>query len=397
MHHDLSPMGGATAVIAWIIQALKDDFALTMLTSRPIDLEALNRFHGTSISDSDLEIVCPNRLVRTILNLDWDYHSIQPVAYLMRVCRKIRENYDLVIGSGTEEMDLGGSGILYVHFPHLARFWGKYRDCGHLPMRSQLGGLLRGETRPWMILAGYSIERMKQATILVNSDWTGEAVRSFYKVPTTTLYPPVTASARCREWEERENGFLCIGRMTPPKRMDIAMSILRRVREHQPDLKLHLVGPRSGHPDHRQYDRSLRDLVRGNRDWVRLHEDLPRDRLLELMGQMRYGIHANRDEHFGIAPAELMASGCIVFVHKSGGQVEIVGRDQRLCYLTDEEAADKIASVLKSPTMQASILNSLAPRRTMFSASEFMRGLRGVVERMTASGNAYLSTGTTVH
>ena len=114
------------------------------------------------------------------------------------------------------------------------------------------------------------------------------------------------------------------------------------------------------------------------------------------MGQMRYGIHLNRDEHFGIAPAELMASGCIVFVHKSGGQVEIVGRDPRLCYSSDEEAADKIASTLKNPAMQASILNSLAPRRMMFSASEFMRGLRGVVERMTASSNACLSTGATV-
>ena len=138
---------------------------------------------------------------------------------------------------------------------------------------------------------------------------------------------------------------------------------------------------------YREYRRTLRDLVRANGDWVQFHEDLPREQLLDLMGRMRYGIHANHDEHFGIAPAELMASGCIVFVHDSGGQVEIVGGDRRLCYASDEEAAGKILRVMDSPAMQASILDFLQSRRAMLSTAAFMRGLCSIVEQMTASAD----------
>jgi glycosyltransferase involved in cell wall biosynthesis len=387
VHHDLSATGGATAVAAWIVQALKNDFDLTILTWKPIDPEVLNRFQGTTIKNSEITTLRPNAIVRAIFNLDRDYGSIQPVAYLMRMTHRIRKNYDLVIASGTEEMDLGGTGLVYVHFPHLARFWTKYHDCEGLPPWSKLLAIVRGETRPWMVMADYSVHRLKEATLLVNSDWTGDKVERFYKLSATTLYPPAIASSNCRESEKRENGFLCIGRLTPAKRMDSVISILGYVREQQPDLKLHLVGPRDDHPDHRDYARKLRDLVHTNREWVILHENMTREDLFELMGRVRYGIHANHDEHFGIAPAEMIASGCIVFVHNSGGQVEIVGRDPRLCYDTDEEAVTKIIGVTGSPALQASILHSLAPRQKMFQPDQFMCGLRAIVDRMIADAN----------
>ena len=110
----------------WIIQALKNDFAVSLLTSQPVDLEHLNRFHGTSIRASDLKIVRPNTVTRTILNLDPDPNSIQLSAYVMRICHRIRPQYDLVISSGTEEADVGAFGLSYIHYPYLSGFWGKY-------------------------------------------------------------------------------------------------------------------------------------------------------------------------------------------------------------------------------------------------------------------------------
>jgi glycosyltransferase involved in cell wall biosynthesis len=364
-----------------MIQALKDDFDLTLLTWRHFSAEVLNRFQGTNIRDSDLKVLRPNPIVRTIINLDRDYGSIQPIAYLMRVIHAIRKNYDLVIGSGTEEMDLGGAGLVYIHFPHLARFWSQYRDCEGLTLWAKLRAMIGGATRPWIVIADYSIKRFRAATLVVNSDWTAEKVRSFYELPTTTLYPPAIRSQDCREWAKRENGFLCLGRITPFKRMDAVISILGQVRLGQPDLTLHLVGVRTEHPGYRGYDRKLDDLINANREWITLHEYMAREELSKLMGRMRYGIHANRDEHFGIAPAEMMASGCIVFVHNSGGQVEIVGEDPRLCFDADEDAIEKIASVVAAPALQASILASLAPRRSMFSPEKFMQGLRTIVDR----------------
>src|SRR5579862_1795022 len=158
VHYDLSMIGGATTVAAWMIQALKDRFELTILTSRSFDTETLNRFFGTSIKISDVTVIRPSVIARTILGLDRGRGSIQPVAYLMRLTHAIRENYDLVICSGTEEMDLGGAGLVYIHFPHLARFWEEYRDCDKLSGWSKLLALIRGETRPWIVLADYSVE-----------------------------------------------------------------------------------------------------------------------------------------------------------------------------------------------------------------------------------------------
>ena len=54
-------------------------------------------------------------------------------------------------------------------------------------------------------------------------------------------------------------------------------------------------------------------------------DDASRDEVRALMATHRYGIHGMREEHFGMAPAELARAGCIVWVPRGGGQMEIVG------------------------------------------------------------------------
>ncbi len=375
----LQPPGGASAVAAWILQALRDDYDLTVLTYDPVRLEALNRFYGTSLRETDLSAVYPQRLVRAALSLDPGEGSIQPAAYLMRMCRRIRHRYDLVMAAGMEEMDLGGPGIMYVHYPHLARFWDKYRDSS-----AGVSGLLRNRTRPWILLAGYSIQRMKQATTLTNSDWTASRIREAYGIHAQTVYPPVTMCASPLPWESRDNSFVCAGRLNSRKRMDWLIAVLSQVRESYRDIRLHLVGTRDEGPEASRYYRDLAELVARNSGWVHLHEDLSREGLLELMGRSRYAIHALRDEHFGIAPAEALMAGCVTFVHDSGGQVEIVGRDSRLCY-SDEDAVEKISVVLASPELQAVLSSSLAARRKFFTVERFTREIRRAVSQAIGS------------
>lgn len=369
----LQPPGGASAVAAWILEALKDEYELAVLAFERVDLTAVNRFYGTSLCDSDLSVIYPNRSIRAVLRLDPGEGNIQPAAYLMRMCRRLRHQYDLVMAAGMEEMDLGGPGLLYVHYPHLARFWEKYRDGS-----AGLPGLLRGETRPWMVLAGYSIERLKQNAILTNSDWTRDRIQEAYGIQARTLYPPVTPCPQALPWESRENGFVCAGRLHARKRMDWVLATLGRVREQHRGIHLHLVGTRDEGREAAEYYRALLGLVAANRGWVQLHEDLSRNGLLDLMGRCRYAIHALREEHFGIAPAEALMAGCIPFVHDSGGQVEIVGSDPRLCY-RDDDAADKISAVLSSEDVQASLRGSLAERRELFTVERFMEGIRDAV------------------
>jgi glycosyltransferase involved in cell wall biosynthesis len=365
-----------------MLEALKDDSDLTVLTERPADFAKLDDFYGTSLRLSRIRVLRPNPLIRTVLRLDPDPGSMQPIAYLMRMCRRYRAAYDLVLAAGMEEMDLGGPGLIYVHYPHLTRFWTRYRDS-----HAGVAGLLRGETRPWMLLAGYSLERVKQNTMLANSDWTRRLIEKAYDVPAQTLYPPVTASPSQLPWDVRENSFVSAGRLHRDKRMDWIIGALSKVRERHPDLRLHLVGTQDEGRQAIIYYRELRRLAEAHGTWVQLHEGMTRTDLLELMGRCRYGIHALIDEHFGIAPAETLMAGCIPFVHDSGGQVEIAGRDPRLCY-SDTDAVAKICAVLASADRQSSIQESLSARRRLFAIERFTEGVRAAVSSAIARSSA---------
>jgi glycosyltransferase involved in cell wall biosynthesis len=379
VHQTWQPPGGANTVAAWIAEALKTHYALTLLTWNPVNTAEINRFYGTSLRPTDFTVIYPNRLLRILFKLDPDPESLQPTAYLMRACRRIRRHYDLVMGAAVEEMDLGGPGLLYVHYPELSRFWRKCRDCAGKPLGIKLLHLLKGETRPWMILADYSLERMKENAILTNSDWTGSLFERIYGVKTRTLYPPVPVSVAERAWSERSNGFLASGRFNSLKRMDWIVATLSQVRKSQPDVTLHLVGTKVVVGDGPMHYRELRRIVDANSNWVSLHENLSRHDLSQLTAQVRYGIHAQINEHFGIAPAEILMGGGIPFVHDSGGQVEISGHDPRLCFTTQEDAVERIKAVMQGTRAQSAILESLAPRRKMFTPARFVEGIREAV------------------
>ena len=79
------PHGGATGVAAWILEALRQDYAVTLLTSKPVDLNLLDRCFGASLTGSALQFRTMAPLVRGILGLDPDHGSIQNHVYPMRL------------------------------------------------------------------------------------------------------------------------------------------------------------------------------------------------------------------------------------------------------------------------------------------------------------------------
>ncbi len=86
-----------------------------------------------------------------------------------------------------------------------------------------------------------------------------------------------------------------------------------------------------------------------------------------------------RKEPFGMAVAELISGGCITFVPNSGGQVEIVGNDERLIYTSREDAVNKILRALREPDYQESLRDHVASRRTLFGSERFVSRIRQVM------------------
>lgn len=225
-------------------------------------------------------------------------------------------------------------------------------------------------------VAGVSSRRDKQNLTLVNSQWTGKIIAELYGIETRTIYPPVPGGYLEIPWDEREDGFVCISRFSPEKELERVISILAEVRDRGRDVTLHLVG---GIWDRRYYRRICHFSNEGAA-WIRVHANLDRSQLIELVSRQRYGIHGMQEEHFGISIAEIAKAGCIMFVPNGGGQVEIVD-DPRLTYNTPKSARDKILRVLDDRKLQASLRTQLCLQAQNFSTERFVRELREVVRR----------------
>jgi hypothetical protein len=65
----LQPPGGGNGVAAWIIQALKEDSEVSVLTWRPVDLAAINRYYGTSLAPTDFKICSLHPALAAMVNL----------------------------------------------------------------------------------------------------------------------------------------------------------------------------------------------------------------------------------------------------------------------------------------------------------------------------------------
>jgi glycosyltransferase involved in cell wall biosynthesis len=373
----IQPPGGGNTVAVWMIEALKKEYSVSILTWTPPDFKEINRFYGTSLDSWELTVNHINPILRRLIELDPDPGSIQKTCYLMRVCKKIGKQYDVIV-SADNEMDFGCRGIQYFHYPYL---YGKIQPDIDLPRHRKFWEILKGNYRPWMMVSGFSYSRMLNNLTLVNSNWTGNKVREFYGIDPITLYPPIPGDFPETPWENKENGFVCIGRFCPAKRFEAMIEILAEVRLRVPDLHLHIIGTSSPFVGEREYYSKFIKFVKGNYPWVFLHENLSRGELIDLISRHRYGIHANIEEHFGIVVGEMIKAGCIVFVHNSGGQVEIVGEDERLVYKTEEEAVEKIMRIMSNPDEQMSLIDYLKSRKEMFSTEKFMRSIQEIVRQ----------------
>ena len=368
----LQPPGGGNGVAVWMLEALKGSCDITVLVSEKPDLDSINRYFGTSLEFADFKV---------ILATGWFHQAISklpmPLAmlkayYLYWQCRRVANQYDIAI-TADNEADMGPCGIQYVHFP---RFY-PHRPAVDLKWYHWFSVLLWMYYRIPHWLSGFSSQRMRQNLTLVNSAYTGRIFRAVHGTPTIILYPPAIGEFVEVPWEQRETGFISVGRISPEKRFECTIDILSRVRAAGFDVHLHLVGV----PDDDAYTDFIRSLVHANAGWVFLHENLPRAQLLDLISTHRYGLHSMRDEPFGMAVAELLCGGCVPFVYNGGGQVEIVDHDPKVIYNSAEDAANKIIQTLREPQLQMQLRERLAQRKELFSTRRFVDRIRTIVAK----------------
>jgi len=376
--------GGSEAAAMWGLQALTRDRPVDLLTAGEPDLAEMNAAYGTAVDAQRVRI----RQAPPIAEPVPGSRRINAGAALragrfQRFCRSAADEYDVLISA----YNLCDFGMPAIHF--IGDFcWDAELRASYDAVPSDAARLIHRETPLRKAYLALAKQLRKPSgrdlfagedTIVANSKWTAGVLKDKYGVECEVVYPPVPGEFPDVPWDEREHGFVCLGRVAHEKRIENVIEIVRRVRQLGHAVHLHLIGPIGDDP----YGRKVRTLVEQHRDWIVPDGQRFGAEKAELLSRHRFAIHGRPGEAFGIAVAEQLKAGCIPFVPDSGGQTEIVDHDA-LCYGDPDDAVARIDGVLRDEARQHTLREHLGPRAEQFSAARFMREFWNVVERFSA-------------
>jgi glycosyltransferase involved in cell wall biosynthesis len=225
--------------------------------------------------------------------------------------------------------------IAYVHFPeiHYDYFRGTFKRKLYL----------------WLFKHWVEQGIDKLDMVFCNSYYTKEKISQLWanhgvKEP-IVVYPPVNLE---KFWSEvplskRRKRVTYVARFIPVKRHEI----MKRLAAELPDYEFVSVG----------------GLIDAEKTWFnKFQENLPKNyslktnlpgpELLNILHDSRIYVHLMEGEHFGIAPVEGLASGCVPIVHNSGGMKEFIPEDFR--WETYDDLKQKIVKYMETEDAIAS-------------------------------------------
>jgi glycosyltransferase involved in cell wall biosynthesis len=379
VHPQLIAGGGSEACAMWTLQALQDESRLTLVTMGRPDLRALNSNYGTEIDLARLE----TRFQPIPLGLRTRFDALRGFR-LARYCRRHARDFDAMI-SAYNIMDFGVPGIQVI--ADLSFDDGLRRELGFVggvaesafhkasAGRSLYLGLARA-------LAGDRREGWMRNRTVANSKWTAGLLRDRLGLVSEVVYPPVVGDFPRVPWGEREDGFVVMGRLVPEKGIGMIVAILAEIRKERP-IHLHIIGRRGPAATARE----IEELCRRHAEWVHLEGEMYGPEKERFLAGHKYGISGCRSEAFGIAVAEMVKAGCLVWVPDGGGQTEILAHPE-LIYAGRDEAVAKIRSVLTGPEKQTRLRDHLRARAGLFSAERFVREMRVIVREFLEENRA---------
>ncbi len=255
---------------------------------------------------------------------------------ILRLLKKYKETaeYDYTFSTQTFSafeatlLEKAKKNIAYVHFPEI------HYDYDHLKRNKRM--------YLWLYKKLLEKDIGKLDLIFCNSNYSKAITERYWsrfgiKNP-KVAYPPVEE----RFWShkplnERARRILYVGRFVPQKRHEI----MKRL---------------SG--DFSQFEFVSAGLLRDSEaSWFEsFSKDLPanyivkpnlsEEELIKLFQDSQIYCHLMEGEHFGIAPMEALASGCITLVHNSGGSGEFIPEGFR--WDTFENLKEKITRLAES-------------------------------------------------
>ena len=378
--HPMMGRGGSESNVMWLIEVLKRDCDVTVVTTMGWNLAELNEFYGTKVREDEVKV----RIAPVPLLLRNMTASALRGACYQRFASLIAGEYDVRI-SAYNPTDWG---LPAIHF--IADF------AWHPALRQQLTpptpGLIYQDSviRRMYLRFAASRERpsgrdlLREDIVIANSKWTRDRLRQYCGVDCSAMiYPSVWMEFPDVAWEEKEPSFVMIGRIAPEKRVESAIAILDAVRRRGHALRLHLCGQMGNDP----YSRRIARLCAEHSDWVVMEGQISGERKSQILAGCRFGIQTCKAEAFGIAVAEMVKAGSIVFAPNDGGQVEVLNHPL-LTFESDSDAVEKICCVFGNAEWQIKLREHLQRQARLFSAEASMLARLAVISKSFSSTSA---------
>jgi len=364
--HGFWGRGGAEVATMQLIEILKNNFDIHLVTRGGWNLNELNEVAHTSISNTEIKFVklpFKRLLANTTGGAIW--HAI-----FLRHCRYIASKFDIRI---TASRTIGW-GLPAVHFLSDV-VWNCQLNEEYGEKTNQRNIFKKVLSNFGKILAGKGLYGLHNHDVFVaNSQWTAIISAPYTTCQPIVIYPPVVANFRDVIWSDRKNEFVSMGRIAPEKKIEDIISIIEQVRALGHEVGLTVFGVF----DDSDYAQSIKILTL-NKPWIKTPGAIYGEQKSTLLSTFRYGINACTREAFGISTAEMVKVGIIPFVPSQGAQCEIVN-NPGLIFNNKQDAVNRIITVLKSESLQQKILQHLQNQALTFSPDLFKQDILKLFE-----------------
>jgi len=199
--------------------------------------------------------------------------------------------------------------IAYVHFPEIHHDYSQHS--------------FKRKAYLWLFKHYVSQGIGKLDLVFCNSNYTKGKIENYWKIKDPVIvYPPVNLDSLWCDTplNDRSKRVIYVARFIPQKRHEL----LKHLASDLPDYEFVSVGGLS--EGERAWFEGFSDNLPKN---YSLKVNLPGPELKKLLQDSRVYVHLMEGEHFGIAPVEGLASGCVTLVHNSGGMKEFIPEEYR--------------------------------------------------------------------
>ena len=359
--HAFHFIGGAQKYGATIAQTLQDEFEITLIANKPVDMKDLEAWYGLDLSRCRVKILPlpffeeKGRHPQIIDPGQVDTSGENPFHAVSRESG----SYDIFVNNGMLEMvyPAANTSLFICHFPERERsrffYVGRYTEIVH------------------------------------NSLYTARWIEKRWGLkPSKHIYPPVDMEPATFP-PEKDNVILSVSRFDiggNKQQLDM-IKVFQEMTKNEPRMaagwKLVLVG---GSPGENPYlERIHEHLRQTNASDIELKVNIRASEVKAAYGRAKLFWHfcglgqtdPGKVEHFGMTVAEAMQNGCVPVVFRGGGQIEIVEEGTSgFLFSSPQELVHKTIGLLADPARLKEMSGRAHERGTAFRREVFADTVR---------------------